>query len=58
MEEYGSAGLRTLCLAWAELDPAEYDKWVVQADLAGLALAWAGPGRAELVISGLLMLPP
>lgn len=26
MEEFGSAGLRTLCLAYAELDPAEYDK--------------------------------
>ena len=25
MEEYGAAGLRTLCLAYCELDNAEYD---------------------------------
>ena len=25
MEEYGAAGLRTLCLAYCELDTAEYD---------------------------------
>lgn len=25
MEEYGAAGLRTLCLAYCELDKAEYD---------------------------------
>ena len=27
MEEYGSAGLRTLCLAYTELDRAFYDAW-------------------------------
>jgi phospholipid-transporting ATPase len=27
MEEYGSAGLRTLCLSYAELDPAFYEEW-------------------------------
>lgn len=27
MEEYGCAGLRTLCLAYAELDPATYAAW-------------------------------
>jgi hypothetical protein len=27
MEEYGSAGLRTLCLSYAELDPGFYDEW-------------------------------
>ncbi|KAK9829125.1 hypothetical protein WJX72_004020 [[Myrmecia] bisecta] len=27
MEEYGSAGLRTLCLAFAEIDHDEYDVW-------------------------------
>ena len=26
MEEYGSAGLRTLCLAYAQLDPAFYEE--------------------------------
>ena len=25
MEQYGAAGLRTLCLAYCELDQAEYD---------------------------------
>jgi len=28
MEEYGAAGLRTLCLAYCELDKAEYDACV------------------------------
>ena len=28
MEEYGAAGLRTLCLAYCELDKAEYDAYV------------------------------
>ncbi|KAF6253363.1 hypothetical protein COO60DRAFT_1547131 [Scenedesmus sp. NREL 46B-D3] len=27
MEEFGSAGLRTLCLAYTELDPKFYDEW-------------------------------
>jgi hypothetical protein len=27
MEEFGSAGLRTLCLAFRQLDPVEYDMW-------------------------------
>ncbi|GBF89503.1 phospholipid-transporting ATPase [Raphidocelis subcapitata] len=27
MEDFGSAGLRTLCLAFRELDPAFYDQW-------------------------------
>ena len=27
LEEYGSAGLRTLCLAYRELDEADYDAW-------------------------------
>ena len=27
MEEYGGAGLRTLCLAYRELEPAAYDAW-------------------------------
>ena len=27
MEEYGSAGLRTLCLAYTELDRSFYDAW-------------------------------
>mmetsp|Transcript_27779 Transcript_27779/g.60872 ORF Transcript_27779/g.60872 Transcript_27779/m.60872 type:complete len:1284 (+) Transcript_27779:217-4068(+) len=27
MEEYGSAGLRTLCLSYSELDPAFYQEW-------------------------------
>ncbi|WIA12055.1 hypothetical protein OEZ85_012134 [Tetradesmus obliquus] len=27
MEEFGSAGLRTLCLAYTELDPRFYDEW-------------------------------
>ncbi len=26
MEEYGGAGLRTLCLSYNELDPATYDR--------------------------------
>jgi phospholipid-transporting ATPase len=26
MEDFGSAGLRTLCLAFREVDPAEYDQ--------------------------------
>lgn len=26
MEDFGSAGLRTLCLAYTELDPDAYDK--------------------------------
>lgn len=26
MEDYGSAGLRTLCLSYRELDPAFYDQ--------------------------------
>lgn len=26
MEEFGSAGLRTLCLAYTELDPQFYDE--------------------------------
>jgi phospholipid-transporting ATPase len=26
MEDFGSAGLRTLCLAYTELDPDVYDK--------------------------------
>jgi hypothetical protein len=26
MEDFGSAGLRTLCLAYRELDPAQYDE--------------------------------
>jgi phospholipid-transporting ATPase len=30
MEMYGGAGLRTLCLACVELDPAVYDAWVLQ----------------------------
>lgn len=30
MEEYGSAGLRTLCLAYSELDPAVYAQWQVR----------------------------
>lgn len=30
MEEYGSAGLRTLCLSYAELDPTFYDSWQQQ----------------------------
>ncbi|KAF5839584.1 hypothetical protein DUNSADRAFT_459 [Dunaliella salina] len=30
MEEYGSAGLRTLCLSYAELDPAFYAQWQTQ----------------------------
>ncbi len=30
MEEYGSAGLRTLCLAYAEVDPAFYATWQEQ----------------------------
>eukprot|EP00983_Pelagomonas_calceolata_P064858 1148316-Pelagomonas_calceolata.AAC.8 len=30
MEEYGSAGLRTLCLSYAELDPAFYAQWQAQ----------------------------
>ena len=28
MEEYGNAGLRTLCLAYSKLTPAFYDEWV------------------------------
>ena len=27
MESYGSSGLRTLCLSYAELDPAFYASW-------------------------------
>jgi phospholipid-transporting ATPase len=27
MEEFGSAGLRTLCLAYAVLDPGWYEQW-------------------------------
>ncbi|DBB12995.1 TPA: hypothetical protein ACH3X3_005736 [Trebouxia sp. C0006] len=27
MEQYGAAGLRTLCLAYCELDKADYDAW-------------------------------
>ncbi len=33
MEEFGSAGLRTLCLAYAELDADFYDEYVVVACL-------------------------
>jgi len=28
MEQYGAAGLRTLCLAYCELDKADYDAYV------------------------------
>ena len=28
MEDYGSSGLRTLCLAWTEVDKAAYDTCV------------------------------
>jgi phospholipid-translocating ATPase len=45
MEEYGSAGLRTLCLAWAPLDPEEYDRWGhggVCCDMEGCAVTWRG----------------
>lgn len=27
LEEFGDAGLRTLCLSYAEVDPAFYDSW-------------------------------
>ena len=27
MEDYGGAGLRTLCLAFSELNPEEYASW-------------------------------
>lgn len=30
MEEFGSAGLRTICLSYVELDSAQYDSWQLQ----------------------------
>lgn len=30
MEEYGSAGLRTLCLSYAIIDPTWYQEWQVR----------------------------
>ena len=39
MEDFGSAGLRTLCLAYRELDPAAYD------ECAGAALGAGVGGR-------------
>eukprot|EP00879_Flechtneria_rotunda_P010836 GHRR01011325.1.p1 GENE.GHRR01011325.1~~GHRR01011325.1.p1 ORF type:complete len:1369 (+),score=416.83 GHRR01011325.1:1346-5452(+) len=38
MEEFGSAGLRTLCLAYTELDPRFYDEWNEQFIEAKLSL--------------------
>ena len=30
MEEFGAAGLRTLCLSYAELDPQAYDRCALE----------------------------
>ena len=45
MEEYGEGGLRTLCLAYAELDPAAYAAW----DKKYVAARTALEGRDALI---------
>lgn len=48
MEEYGSAGLRTLCLSYTELDPDFYDECVRRGGrLRGLAFLGGGRGRGQ-----------
>ncbi len=42
MEQYGAAGLRTLCLAYCELDKADYDAYVSVTAPPPEALKWPG----------------
>ncbi|CAH8541007.1 unnamed protein product [Schistosoma rodhaini] len=38
LENFAKTGLRTLCIAWTEVDPAFYNKWVVDFYKASTAL--------------------
>ena len=46
MEEFGAAGLRTLCLSYAELDIGEYDRWGACPMLSPISLYRHGPSLA------------
>ena len=45
MEQYGAAGLRTLCLAYCELDKADYDAYVSVTTTPSGMLACCQVGR-------------
>eukprot|EP00878_Enallax_costatus_P006567 GHUV01006885.1.p1 GENE.GHUV01006885.1~~GHUV01006885.1.p1 ORF type:complete len:874 (+),score=262.00 GHUV01006885.1:436-3057(+) len=59
MEDFGSAGLRTLCLSYTELDPKFYDEWnerFIEAKLSMVDRAAKVDAISEQVEKGLRLL--